>query len=271
MYITSTAKLRFYPPYNINNLRIEQNRRMHNNSWSTTIPFDVDWPTGTCQIFKHRTDLQTQNRSSWWLTHFLSSYAIHANAFKPSIKQQQTPEVFINITIIRFCSNFILLHAATMLSMDATDYWPMAREYSIWNATIASLQFWTSSYPWQSYRTSLHHILLLTFKPYTPSAIWWNTIWLLCNCIEFSLWPATVTSWWRLWEWFRYHRLTHSTKKDSKNSPCFQHGTHFIWTSTCHSAQYTTNSTQTSAQMTILQFSRQLHSRQHSRMSRQYL
>ena len=28
--------------------------------------------------------------------------------------------------------------------MDITDYWPMAREYSIWNATIASLQFWTA-------------------------------------------------------------------------------------------------------------------------------
>ena len=28
--------------------------------------------------------------------------------------------------------------------MEATDYWPMAREYSIWNATIASLQFWTA-------------------------------------------------------------------------------------------------------------------------------
>ena len=27
--------------------------------------------------------------------------------------------------------------------MDTADYWPMAREYSIWNATIASLQFWT--------------------------------------------------------------------------------------------------------------------------------
>ena len=26
--------------------------------------------------------------------------------------------------------------------MDAADYWPMAREYSTWNATIASLQFW---------------------------------------------------------------------------------------------------------------------------------
>ena len=27
--------------------------------------------------------------------------------------------------------------------MDTTDYWPMAQEYSIWNAAIASLQFWT--------------------------------------------------------------------------------------------------------------------------------
>ena len=28
--------------------------------------------------------------------------------------------------------------------MNAADYWPMAREYSIWNATVAALQFWTS-------------------------------------------------------------------------------------------------------------------------------
>ena len=28
--------------------------------------------------------------------------------------------------------------------MKITDYWPMAREYSVWNATIASLQFWTA-------------------------------------------------------------------------------------------------------------------------------
>ena len=26
--------------------------------------------------------------------------------------------------------------------MDTTDYWPFAREYSIWNAAVASLQFW---------------------------------------------------------------------------------------------------------------------------------
>ena len=28
--------------------------------------------------------------------------------------------------------------------MNVTGYWPMAREYSIWNAAIASLQFWTA-------------------------------------------------------------------------------------------------------------------------------
>ena len=27
--------------------------------------------------------------------------------------------------------------------MNITDYWPMAREYSIWNVAIASLQFMT--------------------------------------------------------------------------------------------------------------------------------
>ena len=28
--------------------------------------------------------------------------------------------------------------------MDPVNYWPMAREYSVWNATIAALQFWTA-------------------------------------------------------------------------------------------------------------------------------
>ena len=28
--------------------------------------------------------------------------------------------------------------------MNIADYWLMAREYSIWNAAIASLQFWTA-------------------------------------------------------------------------------------------------------------------------------
>ena len=28
--------------------------------------------------------------------------------------------------------------------MNVTDYWPMAGEYSVWNAAVAALQFWTT-------------------------------------------------------------------------------------------------------------------------------
>ena len=28
--------------------------------------------------------------------------------------------------------------------MNFTDYWPMAREYLVWNATVAALQCWTA-------------------------------------------------------------------------------------------------------------------------------
>ena len=28
--------------------------------------------------------------------------------------------------------------------MNTMDYWPMAREYSVWNAALAALQFWTA-------------------------------------------------------------------------------------------------------------------------------
>ena len=34
----------------------------------------------------------------------------------------------------------LLLH----IIMNARDYWAMAREYSIWNAAVAALQFWTA-------------------------------------------------------------------------------------------------------------------------------
>ena len=36
----------------------------------------------------------------------------------------------------------MLLHLPTI--MNVTDYWPMAREYSVWNAAVAALEFWTA-------------------------------------------------------------------------------------------------------------------------------
>ena len=42
--------------------------------------------------------------------------------------------------------------------MDIKDYWPMAREYSIWNATVASLQFWTADHDMITLSTTIEEV-----------------------------------------------------------------------------------------------------------------
>ena len=90
-----------------------------------------------CHLFRDKTHLQTGNTSSWWSPHFTSSYAIHDRCLQPSIYCLPNLKNAINTTIIRLYRIF------TAPTMDTADYWPMAWEYSIWNAAIASLQFWT--------------------------------------------------------------------------------------------------------------------------------
>ena len=52
--------------------------------------------------------------------------------------------------------------------MDATDYWPMAREYSIWNAVIAALQFWTGDLNAHTLSNAIEEVYSAFF--YTASA-----------------------------------------------------------------------------------------------------
>ena len=52
--------------------------------------------------------------------------------------------------------------------MDATDYWPMAREYSIWNTAIASLQFWTADLDPVNLGRATEHVYTTFF--YSPSS-----------------------------------------------------------------------------------------------------
>ena len=40
-------------------------------------------------------------------------------------------------------TSFDFLHKPRFI-MNATDYWPLARKYLIWNATVAALQLWTA-------------------------------------------------------------------------------------------------------------------------------
>ena len=43
-------------------------------------------------------------------------------------------------------TSFDFLHNTQHLDyiMNVPDYWPFARGYSVWNATVATLQFWTA-------------------------------------------------------------------------------------------------------------------------------
>ena len=48
------------------------------------------------------------------------------------------------MNIALFSDSTHLTYITEVYIMDATYYWPFAREYSILNATVTALQFWTA-------------------------------------------------------------------------------------------------------------------------------
>ena len=52
--------------------------------------------------------------------------------------------------------------------MDIKDYWPMDREYSVWNAAIAALQFWTADLNAHTLSSTIEEVYSALF--YTASA-----------------------------------------------------------------------------------------------------
>ena len=71
-------------------------------------------------------------------------------------------ENIINTTIIRFYRDF------STTTMDTADYWPMAREYSICNAAVASLQFWTEDLDPVTLGRATEHVYTTSF--YSPTS-----------------------------------------------------------------------------------------------------
>ena len=71
------------------------------------------------------------------ITSFFSSYSIHTDAFKPIyIPYKFFSDILLILLLLEFYTNF------TTTTMETAEYWPMACKYAIWNAAIASLQFW---------------------------------------------------------------------------------------------------------------------------------
>ena len=47
--------------------------------------------------------------------------------------------------------------------MDATQYWPFAREYSIWNATVSVLQFWIEDLKPTTFSAAIERVYMAFF------------------------------------------------------------------------------------------------------------
>ena len=162
MYITSAARPRFDITYYINKLRIVQNRRLHNNCWLMTLPLWCKLNSLTCAtssetryIFKQGIHLHNDHLI---LPHHVPFMWMPS---KPVYIAYQF-ENAINTTIIRFYRTF------STTTMDTVDYRQMAWEYSIWNATIASLQFWTEDLDPVTLGRATEHVYTTFF--YTPTS-----------------------------------------------------------------------------------------------------
>ena len=57
--------------------------------------------------------------------------------------------------------------------MDPIDYWPMAREYSIWNSAVAALQVWTADLK--------AHVLSSAIKQVCSAFFYFTSMHLLCQ------------------------------------------------------------------------------------------
>ena len=114
----------------------------------------------------HVADLQTQNRPSRWLLIFFSHWVYFTLMLST---QYIMPAKFWKISLILssldLCRNFAII---TTLKMDTADYWLMAREYLIWNAAIALLQFWKEDLNPVTLGRATEHIYTTFF--YSPTS-----------------------------------------------------------------------------------------------------
>ena len=72
------------------------------------------------------------------------------------------------------------------INMDPVNHWPMAREYYIWNATVAALQFWTANLK--------AHILSSAIEQVYNVFFYSTSIYMLCQQSDEVLFGCFVTT-----------------------------------------------------------------------------
>ena len=148
-HIWSVVRFRFGPVAASLNSLIDLLWRTITASYSTTTTCGqliINQETITLSpLKKHmQNEMHQQTKGHMPLTsvHQSGSIKYHLNLFTLLLSDTNiNSEKKINLT--SFSCSTHLMYITKISSMDATHYWPFAREYSIWNATVAALQFWT--------------------------------------------------------------------------------------------------------------------------------
>ena len=235
---------------------------MHNNSWLTTLPFDVD--NTAC----HVPPSQRSDISSKQLKYYQDDYLVfpHYASFTQMLSKSYIYMLLTNFTTIFLIPWQLRIfqnihhhqHGNCRILADGMRIWHLECHYHL--TSVLGRRPWPD-HPRHSLRTCLHHLPLDTHQSHTMSAVWRSFIWMFCSCNKCSIYPAVVFSRWRLWEWFQQW-LTNTFMKKTTHTPHFWHGACILWSSPHYAMPpswhatlwHTTNLAQTSVPLPNIYF-----------------
>ena len=200
MHITSVTRLRLDTMYYTTDWNA-QYRRMQDNCWLMTLPFDVDHTSCHAPHSEIKMYLQTVKLWPQWLPCFSSLYSIHTDAFKPIyIPYKIFSGMLLILLPLRVLQKFHYnYHGDCRILANGMQICHLEHCYHLPSILSRRPQ---PDYPRHSLRMHLHHLLLDTYQPHTMSTIWRCFIWMFCHCIKCHIHPAVIISRWGLRERF---------------------------------------------------------------------
>ena len=72
-------------------------------------------------------------------------------------------------------------------NMNTTEYWSMAREYLVWNAAIAALQFWTADLKVHALNSAIEEVYMTFFYAASTHTIDQQSDEILFSCFVTTL------------------------------------------------------------------------------------
>ena len=108
-------------------------------------------------------------------------------------------------------------------TMETADYWPMAQEYSIWNATIASLQFWAEDLNPVTLGIASEHICITFFWTLTHHTLCQLSEDVLFRCFVIALNAAFTQQLSLIDEGYESGSDTVDLPTPVRKTPCIHH------------------------------------------------